>query len=42
MNELYEQGSVPELKIINKGENTVFILHGEELSYAKQNRILNI
>jgi len=34
-------GSVPELKVINKGEMPVLLLDGEELSGAKQNRVLN-
>ena len=35
-------GSVPELLFRNKGEQAVFLLDGEELVGAKQNRILNI
>jgi hypothetical protein len=34
-------GSVPELKVINKGDIPVLLLDGEELSGAKQNRVLN-
>lgn len=34
-------GSVPELKVINKGDMPVLLLDGEELSGAKQNRVLN-
>lgn len=34
-------GSVPELKVINKGEISVLLLDGEELAGAKQNRVLN-
>lgn len=39
--EISEGGSVPELKIINKGDAPILILAGEELFGAKQNRILN-
>ncbi len=34
-------GSVPELKVINKGDIPVLLLDGEELAGAKQNRVLN-
>ena len=36
-----EQGHVPELKVVNRGDLPVLILDGEELLGAKQNRILN-
>src|SRR5688500_17506539 len=36
------QGSVPELRVINRGDRPVFILDGEELVGAKQNRIVNL
>ena len=36
------QGSVPELRVINRGSNPVFILDGEELVGAKQNRVVNL
>lgn len=39
--EITEGGSVPELKVINQGEKPVLLLDGEELSGAKQNRVLN-
>jgi hypothetical protein len=39
--ELSHAGSVPELKAINKGAIAVLVLDGEELSGAKQNRVLN-
>jgi len=39
--EVSEGGSVPELKVVNKGEKPVLLLDGEELSGAKQNRVLN-
>lgn len=34
-------GSIPELKVINEGDIPILLLDGEELSGAKQNRILN-
>ena len=40
--ELSTEGSAPELKLINSGENRVLIMEGEELVDAKQNRIINI
>jgi len=39
--EVSEGGTVPELKVINKGDDAVLLLDGEELSGAKQNRVLN-
>jgi hypothetical protein len=36
------QGSVPELRVINRGDRPVFILDGEELVGAKQNRVVNL
>ena len=39
--EVTEGGTVPELKVINKGGKPVLLLDGEELSGAKQNRVLN-
>lgn len=39
--ELHESGSVPELKITNRGKRRVLLLDGEELVGAKQNRVLN-
>ena len=39
--ELGSEGSVPELKVVNKSDNLVLLLDGEELQGAKQNRILN-
>ncbi len=35
-------GSVPELKFVNDGERPVLLLDGEELTGAKQNRVLNL
>jgi hypothetical protein len=40
--ELSESGSVPELRFVNKGARPVFILDGEELVGAKQNRVVNL
>ena len=40
--EISDQGRVPELRVINKGAKPVFILDGEELVGAKQNRIVNL
>ncbi len=39
--EISESGSVPTLKVINRGKEVVLLLDGEELQGAKQNRILN-
>jgi hypothetical protein len=39
--EVSEGGTVPELKVINKGDKAVLLLDGEELSGSKQNRVLN-
>jgi len=39
--EVTEGGTVPELKVINKGDVAVLFLDGEELAGAKQNRVLN-
>ena len=36
------EGSVPELFVDNKSDKRIFIMDGEELIGAKQNRILNI
>jgi hypothetical protein len=41
ISEITDGGSVPELKVINKGDMPVLLLDGEELSGAKQNRVLN-
>jgi hypothetical protein len=40
--EVSHGGSVPELLFRNRGEKAVFLLDGEELVGAKQNRVLNI
>jgi len=39
--ELDSEGSVPELKVVNKSPKLILILDGEELVGAKQNRIVN-
>ena len=39
--EINSGGSVPELKVLNKSKKPILLLDGEELSGAKQNRILN-
>jgi hypothetical protein len=41
VSEISESGHVPELKVINKSDNKVLFLDGEELVGAKQNRVLN-
>ena len=40
--EVSEAGSVPKLRLLNRGDEAVFLLDGEELVGAKQNRILNL
>jgi hypothetical protein len=40
--ETSEEGSVPELRFLNKGDKPVFLLDGEELIGAKQDRVLNL
>ena len=39
--EISENGSVPELKLINMSESYILLLDGEELEGAKQNRAFN-
>ncbi|MEI6451219.1 MAG: DUF6569 family protein [Actinomycetes bacterium] len=39
--EVSEGGSVPELRVVNKGDARILVLDGEELRGAKQNRSLN-
>jgi hypothetical protein len=39
--EVSEEGTVPELKVVNKSPCMILILDGEELVGAKQNRIVN-
>ncbi|UCG85523.1 MAG: hypothetical protein JSW71_16540 [Gemmatimonadota bacterium] len=40
--EVSETGSVPNLRVTNRGKRPVLLLDGEELVGAKQNRILNV
>jgi len=40
--EVSEQGSVPELRVVNECDRPVLLVDGEELVGAKQNRILNL
>jgi hypothetical protein len=40
--EISEQGSVPELRVLNRGSSPVLIVDGEELVGAKQNRVVNL
>ena len=40
--EVSESGSVPDLRLINRGKQKVLIIEGEELQGAKQNRIVNL
>jgi hypothetical protein len=40
--EISEGGSVPALKVSNKAENLLFLMAGEQLRGAKQNRVLNV
>lgn len=40
--EISPSSSVPELMVTNRGKQPVFLLDGEELQGAKQNRILNV
>ena len=42
VSEVSAGGSVPELKFVNESDRPVFLLDGEELIGAKQNRILNL
>jgi hypothetical protein len=39
--ELSEGGSVPTLKLVNRADGRVFLMAGEQLIGAKQNRVLN-
>lgn len=39
--EVSQEGRVPELKVTNKSDTPVLLLDGEELTGAKQNRVLN-
>jgi hypothetical protein len=39
--EVGESGSVPSLKVKNKGDTAAFLMAGEQLAGGKQNRVLN-
>jgi hypothetical protein len=39
--EVSDGGSVPSLKVANKGDTMAFLMAGEQLSGGKQNRVLN-
>src|SRR5687767_16012496 len=40
--EISEHGSVPELRVVNRGRKPLLVVDGEELVGAKQNRIVNL
>ena len=40
--EVSQEGSVPNLAVRNDGDTPVLLLHGEELIGAKQNRVVNV
>ena len=40
--EVSEQGSVPELRVVNRHPDPTLIVDGEELVGAKQNRVVNL
>lgn len=40
--EVSHGGSVPELSVVNRSDRPVFLLDGEELVGAKQNRVVNL
>ena len=40
--EIDEGGRVPTLKVSNKADRPLFLMSGEQLQGAKQNRVLNI
>jgi hypothetical protein len=41
ISEVSEGGSVPNLRVVNRGRKPILLLDGEELRGAKQNRVLN-
>jgi hypothetical protein len=41
INEVSQSGSVPELMVTNRGNESILLIDGEELAGAKQNRVLN-
>jgi len=40
--ELGPEGSVPELRLVNRAKRPVLVVEGEELVGAKQNRAVNV
>jgi hypothetical protein len=42
LTEVSDQGSVPEIRVVNEASRPVFLLDGEELVGAKQNRVVNL
>jgi hypothetical protein len=42
VSEVSESGSVPALKVVNKASEMAFLMAGEQLVGAKQNRVLNV
>ncbi len=40
--EISDAGSVPELRVVNRGDRATLIVDGQELIGAKQNRIVNL
>jgi hypothetical protein len=42
ISEVSDAGHVPELRVVNNGPRPVLIIDGEELTGAKQNRIVNL
>jgi hypothetical protein len=42
ISEISEHGSVPQLRLCNRASEPLFLLDGEELVGAKQNRVLNL
>jgi hypothetical protein len=42
VNEVSESGSVPTLRVVNKAPSMAFLMAGEQLVGAKQNRVLNV
>ena len=39
--ETSDNGTVPELKVVNRSHNSILLVDGEEVAGAKQNRVLN-
>jgi hypothetical protein len=40
--EVHESGSVPTLRVVNRADEMAFLMAGEQLIGAKQNRVLNV